>query len=102
MDWRNWLFRRQSSAPLGGRAGRAAGRSEGIVDCVGPGHAGAVACAAAPTDSRGPGAAPLAHNVDDVEGELAMDRNRVLLIGGALVLVLFLAYLFATGGVVPR
>jgi hypothetical protein len=37
-----------------------------------------------------------------VEGELAMDRNRVLLIGGALVLVLFLAYLFATGGVVPR
>jgi hypothetical protein len=34
--------------------------------------------------------------------ELVMDRNRVLLIGGALVLVLFLAYLFAPGGVVPR
>jgi hypothetical protein len=31
------------------------------------------------------------------KGELAMDRNRVLLIGGAAVLVLFLAYLFAPG-----
>jgi hypothetical protein len=36
------------------------------------------------------------------KGELAMDRNRVLLIGGALVLVLFLAYLFAPGGILPR
>jgi hypothetical protein len=31
-----------------------------------------------------------------------MDRNRVLLIGGALVLVLFLAYLFAPGDILPR
>jgi len=31
-----------------------------------------------------------------------MDRNRVLLIGGALVLALFLAYMFAGGGIVPR
>jgi len=31
-----------------------------------------------------------------------MDRNRVFLIGGALVLVLFLAYLFAPGGILPR
>jgi hypothetical protein len=36
------------------------------------------------------------------KGELAMDRNRVLLIGGALVLVLFFAYLFAPGGIMPR
>ena len=35
-------------------------------------------------------------------GELVMDRNRVLLIGGALVLVLFLAYLFAPGSILPR
>jgi hypothetical protein len=31
-----------------------------------------------------------------------MDRNRVLLIGGALVVVLFLAYLMTGGGIVPR
>jgi hypothetical protein len=31
-----------------------------------------------------------------------MDRNRVLLVGGALVLVLFLAYLFDPGGILPR
>jgi hypothetical protein len=31
-----------------------------------------------------------------------MDRNRVLLIGGALVLALFLAYLLAGEGIVPR
>ena len=31
-----------------------------------------------------------------------MDRNRMLLIGGALVLVLFLAYLFGPGGILPR
>jgi hypothetical protein len=35
-------------------------------------------------------------------GELAMDRNRILLIGGALALALFLAFLFAPGGVLPR
>lgn len=33
---------------------------------------------------------------------VAMDRNRVLLIGGALVLMFFLAYPFAPGGVLPR
>jgi len=32
-----------------------------------------------------------------------MDRNRVLLIAGALVLVLFLAYLLGPGaGIIPR
>jgi hypothetical protein len=31
-----------------------------------------------------------------------MDKNRVLLIGGAIVLMLFLAYMFAPGGIVPR
>ena len=31
-----------------------------------------------------------------------MDKNRVLLIGGALVLMLLLAYMFAPGGIVPR
>jgi len=31
-----------------------------------------------------------------------MDRNRVLLIGGALALALFLAYMIGGGGVVPR
>jgi hypothetical protein len=31
-----------------------------------------------------------------------MDRNRLLLIGGALVLALFLAYLMTGGGIVPR
>jgi hypothetical protein len=36
------------------------------------------------------------------ERGLAMDRNRVLLVGGALVLVLFLAYLFDPGGILPR
>lgn len=30
-----------------------------------------------------------------------MDKNRVLLIGGALVLMLFLAYLFAPDGFLP-
>jgi len=30
--------------------------------------------------------------------EVAMDKNRVLLIAGALVLVLFLAYLLGVGG----
>jgi hypothetical protein len=35
--------------------------------------------------------------------EVAMDRKRVLLIAGALVLVLFLAYLLGAGeGIVPR
>lgn len=35
--------------------------------------------------------------------EVAMDRNRVLLIGGAIVLVLFLAYLLkGGGGVLPQ
>jgi hypothetical protein len=34
--------------------------------------------------------------------ELAMDRNRLLLIGGAMVLALFIAFLFAPSGVVPR
>ncbi len=29
-------------------------------------------------------------------------RNRLLLLGGAMVLALFLAYLFAPGGIVPR
>lgn len=29
-------------------------------------------------------------------------RNRFLLLGGAMVLALFLAYLFAPGGIVPR
>jgi hypothetical protein len=33
---------------------------------------------------------------------LRMDRNRVLIIGGALVLVLFLAYLFVSGGILSR
>lgn len=31
-----------------------------------------------------------------------MDRKRVLLIGGALVLALFLAYLMGGGGIFPR
>jgi hypothetical protein len=35
-------------------------------------------------------------------GELLMDRNRLLLFGGAMVLALFLAYLFAPGGILPR
>ena len=34
--------------------------------------------------------------------ELSMDRNRLLLIGGAMVLALFLAFLFAPGGILPR
>ena len=50
--------------------------------------------------------AGMAHRVAQARwtrnGELAMDRNRVLLIGGALVLVLFLAYLLAPGGILPR
>jgi hypothetical protein len=31
-----------------------------------------------------------------------MDRNRLLLIGGAMVLALFLAFLFGPGGILPR
>jgi hypothetical protein len=31
-----------------------------------------------------------------------MDRNRLLLIGAAMVLALFIALLFAPGGVLPR
>lgn len=31
-----------------------------------------------------------------------LGRNRLLLLGGAMVLALFLAYLFAPGGIVPR
>ena len=31
-----------------------------------------------------------------------MDRNRLLLIAGALTLALFLAMLFAPGGILPR
>lgn len=31
-----------------------------------------------------------------------MDRNRLLLIGGALVLALFVAYLLTANGIVPR
>ena len=36
------------------------------------------------------------------QGELAMDRNRLLLLGGAIVLALFLASVFAPSGIVPR
>jgi len=31
-----------------------------------------------------------------------MEKNKLLLIGGAMVLALFLALLFAPGGVLPR
>ena len=31
-----------------------------------------------------------------------MDKNRILLIGGAMVVALFLAYVFAPGGFLPR
>ncbi len=30
-----------------------------------------------------------------------MDKNRILLIGGAMVVALFLAYVFAPGGILP-
>ena len=40
---------------------------------------------------------------DGSVGEIAMDRNRVLLIGGAVALVLFIAYMLGSGGgIVPR
>jgi hypothetical protein len=31
-----------------------------------------------------------------------MDKNRLLLLGGAMVLALFLAFLFAPGDILPR
>jgi hypothetical protein len=36
------------------------------------------------------------------ERKAAMDRNRLLVIGAAMVVALFIAFLFAPGGVVPR
>jgi predicted RNA-binding Zn-ribbon protein involved in translation (DUF1610 family) len=59
-------------------------------------HGGAPACrASVPVDASG-------WTGGDVSEEVAVDRNRVLLIGSAVVLILFLAYMLGPGGALPH